>query len=205
MDTVAYELEGSLYLNVTNRCTAACSFCTRGTSPRIGPYDLRLRKEPTLQELRMAAADAERYREVVFCGYGEPTLRLDVVTALAAELHGRGISLRLNTNGHGNLIHRRNIVPELARSFPSVSVSLNAADAPAYRRLCRPRFGLRSYGAVLDFTRNCRRLIPRVVVTVVDVEGVDIGACRQVAADLGVPLRVRRYYEHIRTSDRFEA
>lgn len=201
--TLVYLLEGVAYVNVTNRCTAQCDFCTRASAPLIGPYDLRLSRDPSLDELRNALNGLESGGEIVFCGYGEPTLRLETILILAEELKARDMALRLNTNGHGNLIHGRDIVPELARFFDTVSVSLNAPDAETYVKLCRPRFGPSTFQAILDFTRRCHELIPEVLLTAVDLPELDAAGCRRVAAEIGVPLRIRRYYEHISESDRF--
>lgn len=200
--TIAYELEGSLYLNLTNRCTADCTFCSRSTAPLIGPYNLRLRREPTLRQLRTAVGDPSRYKEIVFCGYGEPTLRLGILLQLSGELRQHQARTRLNTNGHGNLIHRRDIVPELAPWIDAVSVSLNAPDAESYLKLCRPRFGLKTFDAIVAFTRRCRELIGQVAITVVDTGTVDLEACSRVADTMGVPLHVRRYYDHIAATNR---
>lgn len=201
--TLAYELEGSLYLNITNNCTAHCLFCNRLDYPRIGCYDLSLSREPELEDFQQALEGAARFKEVVFCGFGEPVLRLDLLTAIGKDLKARSISTRLNTNGHGNLIHKRNIIPDLASFLGTISISLNAQNAETYYRLCRPAFGMDSYAAVLDFARGCIGVIPKVILTVVEHQEVDIEACRQIATGLGAGFRVRRYYEHIQESQRF--
>jgi TatD DNase family protein len=128
---------------------------------------------------------------VVFCGYGEPLLRLDTVKAVAAWVKERGGRVRINTNGHGNAIHRRNIIPELRGIVDSLSVSLNAPDEQTYQRLSKPTIK-NAFREVLAFIRESKKYIPEVQVTVVDLEGVDIAKCRLLADDLGVPLRVRK-------------
>ncbi|MCL6561086.1 MAG: radical SAM protein [Firmicutes bacterium] len=82
----AYILGESIYLNITNRCTNDCLFCIRRTQEGLGSYDLWLKKEPDLNELMEAAGDIRRFREVVFCGYGEPLVRADLVVAAARVL-----------------------------------------------------------------------------------------------------------------------
>jgi TatD family-associated radical SAM protein len=201
--TIAYELEGSLYLNITRGCTARCLFCYREEAPHIGPYNLELTRDPTLEEFRVVLAHAEQYRQIVFCGFGEPTLRLELLDTIGRQLKARELSVRLNTNGHGNLIHKRSIVPELAGYLSAVSISLNAHNEALYNELCRPSFGRASFGAVLDFARECIGSIPEVTLTVVEHPQVDLEACRKLAAEIGVPLRVRRYYTHIRGTQRY--
>jgi TatD DNase family protein len=188
---IAYRIRDSLYLNVTNRCTNRCSFCVRFHSDYVKGHNLRLAQEPTAEELEAAIGDPRDYREVVFCGYGEPLLRLEVVREVAAWVKERGGSVRIDTNGHGNLIHGRNILPELAGSVDSVSVSLDAQDAETYERLCAPEFP-GAFGEVLAFIREAKKHIPEVQATVVDAEGVDVEKCRALARELSVPLRVRK-------------
>lgn len=200
--TVAYVLENSLYLNITGGCTAQCSFCIRQDYPYIGPYYLKLKRDPALDEFRSALTDVSPYREVVFCGFGEPVLRLDVLTVLGKELKARHVPLRLNTNGHGNLIHKRDIVPDLAAFLNSISISLNAQDAETYFEICRPVFGMQTYAAVLEFAKKCVSVIPHVVLTVVEHDRIDIPACRKIAEEMGAEFRLRRYYSHFREGDR---
>lgn len=189
--SIAYEMWGNLYLNITNRCTNACRFCIRYQTDVLWGYTLKLDREPTVEEVIEAVGDPTRYREVVFCGFGEPTVRLDVVTEVGRRLRAAGARVRLDTNGHGNVIWNRNIAPELAAAVDSISVSLNAADAGTYERICRPRFGPRTLDHVVAFVRECRKAGIETVVSAVDVPDVDIDKVRALAASLGVPLRVR--------------
>lgn len=192
MAGIAYELEGALYLNLTNACPNRCRFCVREYAPGVGGYDLWLDREPTVEEIIAAAGDVSPYREVVFCGYGEPTCRLETLLDVARALHGRGVPLRLNTNGLGNLIAGRDILPELAGCIDAVSVSLNAPNNEEYQRLCRPVFGERAFPAVLDFLRRAKEYIPRVVASVVPYDGLDLEACRRLAEELGAEFRIRQ-------------
>ena len=189
--TIAYEMWGNLYLNITNRCTNRCIFCIRNETDVLWGYNLKLDTEPTADDVIRAAGDTSRYGEVVFCGYGEPTLRLDVIKEVGAALRKRGTRVRLDTNGQGNLIWNRNIAPELKDAVDAVSVSLNAQDAAAYDRICKSRYGEAAYPAVLSFVRECVKTGLEVAVSVVDVPEIDIEAARRVADELGVPLRVR--------------
>ena len=132
-----------------------------------------------------------RFDEVVFCGYGEPTLRLEVIKRVARAVKEKGGRVRLNTNGHGNLIHKRNILPDLAGWVDAVSISLNAENTEKYNAICRPAFGFKTYDAVMAFIREAKRYIPEVTVTVVRTPLIDVGACERIAKELSVTFRIR--------------
>ena len=142
-----------------------------------------------------AIGDPERYDEVVFCGYGEPLLRLDLVRDVAAWLKARGKTVRINTDGQASLVHGRNILPELRGLVDAVSVSLNAPDAATYQRICQSACGEAGYAAILEFLREAPKYIPSVTATAVTLPGIDIDACRRVAAELGVEFRERIFNE----------
>jgi TatD DNase family protein len=190
---ITYPIRNSLYLNITNRCTAACTFCVRYHTDFVKGHNLRLRDEPSADELIKEIGDPKRYDEVVFCGYGEPLLRIDVVKAVAAEVKRLGGKVRIDTNGHANLIHKRNVLPELAGLVDAVSVSLNAQNAEVYEKLSQPQFGSPTYEAVKEFIREAKKYIPDVTATVVTAPGVDVEACRRIAEELGAKYRVREY------------
>lgn len=193
---IAYAIGENLYLNITNRCANSCPWCVRYRSPYLRGYRLALEHEPSHEEIIAAAGDITRYSEVVFCGYGEPTERLEELKATAKWLKERGARVRLDTNGLGSLAAGRDIVPELAGLVDSVSVSLNTADPKQYVELCRPQFGDASHAAVVAFIRRAKDLIGDVTATVVSLPGVDVEAARRLAEGLGVKFRVRRYVEH---------
>ena len=195
---VAYPIRKSLYLNVTNRCTNRCAFCAKNRSFEVKGHDLRLESEPTREEILAAVegeGDLATWEEVVFCGFGEPLLRLDDVVSVARELRARGARrIRVNTDGLASLVHGRDVVAELEGVVDAVSVSLNAPDADTYERLCRP--GLPgAYEAVLDFLRGAGERLPEATATVVAVPGLDLAACRRRAGELGVGFREREYDE----------
>jgi len=190
---IAYPIRHSLYLNITNRCSNACVFCVRNYTDFVKGHNLRLDHEPTYQEVISSLHHLERYREVVFCGYGEPTIRLDLLKDVARFLKSKNAVVRLNTNGQGNLIHRRNIVPELSGLIDVASVSLNVDDTEKYDRLCRSRFGENIFEKVIEFAGECKKLLPRTVLTVLDMPEVDLKRCEKIARELGVELRVRHY------------
>jgi TatD DNase family protein len=190
---IAYEIGSRLYLNITNKCTCACRFCVRNLSPGVAGYDLRLEKEPNFDEIISAIGDPHAYLEIVFCGYGEPLIRLDTVKAVASWVKAQGIPVRVDTNGLANLFHGRNILPELEGLVDAVSISLNAENAEKYNTICRPVFGAQSYPALLEFIAESIKYIPRVRVSVVDIPEVDIEACREIADRMGVGFKVRHY------------
>jgi TatD DNase family protein len=187
---IAYRIRDSLYLNITNQCTNECSFCIRFQSDYVKGHNLRLANEPTEDELKDAIGDPTRYQEIVFCGYGEPLLRLDVVRNVGQWVRQKKGRVRIDTNGHGNMIHGRNILPELQGIVDSMSISLNAQSKEMYDAICKPSLK-NAYEGVLSFIREAKKVIPHVQVTVVALPGVDIEECRRIAGALGVQLRVR--------------
>ncbi len=192
---IVYRIRDSLYLNITNRCTNACGFCVRNYSDFVKGHQLRLAQEPAAEDVIRAVGDPAACREVVFCGYGEPLLRLDLVQRVSAWVKEHGGRVRVNTNGQGNLIHGRDILPELAGLVDAYSVSLNAESEARYLDICRPDSGPGTYEAVKAFIREARRYA-EVSVTVVNLPGVDVERCRRIAEEeLQVGFRLRYYDE----------
>ena len=193
---IAYPIRDSLYLNITNRCTLSCTFCpkTHGDYSVKG-HSLKLEREPTVDEIMDAVGDPGRWREVVFCGFGESTLRLDVMKEVARRLKALGIArIRLDTDGLANLVYGRDVTPELAGLIDAVSVSLNAPDEATYRTLCRPGVAGNAHAAAKEFIRRVKEHVPEVVGTVVGLPTLDLEACRRIVEDeLGAALRVREY------------
>lgn len=186
----------ALYLNITNRCSCACSFCLREWTDGVFGADLVLTGEPDTEEvtqaIELAFLDAPA-PEVVFCGFGEPTMRLDVVLAVTEWLRLRRLRSRLDTNGHGQLLNPDVDVPAAlaAAGLDAVAVSLNAADPETYDRLCRPTFS-KAFRAVLQFAESCLRHGIETTLTAVDHPEVDLEACAALAAAMGAGFRVRR-------------
>ncbi|HWR38942.1 MAG TPA: TatD family nuclease-associated radical SAM protein [Patescibacteria group bacterium] len=194
--TITYELGESLYLNITNRCTNRCTFCVRNQPDGVAEgIDLWLKGEPeaadVLAEIR--ERDASRYREIVFCGYGEPLTRLDTVLEICQGLKKQyPIPIRINTNGQANLIYGRDITAQLAAWVDAVSISLNAKNKREYQLLCQSDYGEDAFDALLDFAVKCRQHIPKVALSVVDLmPAADIEICRQLAAGIGVDYKIR--------------
>jgi TatD DNase family protein len=193
---IAYPIRHSLYLNITNRCTNQCTFCAKFRSYKVKGHYLELSVEPTFDEVISAVGEPTQYNEVVFCGYGEPLLRLDLVKDVARWLKSKGVKVRINTDGLANLVYGRNILPELKGLVDSISVSLNAENAERYVKLCRPPQGETAYEAVKSFIKEARAYIPEVQATVVTLPGVPVDRCREIAEkELGVKFRAREYNE----------
>ena len=144
MDTYAYMFGENLYINLTNRCCNDCTFCLRNDGDGVGEDNLWLSKEPKAHEVIAAVARfaPSSYRDVVFCGYGEPTYALDVMREVADYVHGIGKQTRLNTNGLGNVIQGKDIVPQLKGKIDTVSVSLNDCSAEKYDEVSPGEFAL---------------------------------------------------------------
>ena len=192
--SLAYRIRNGLYLNITNRCTLACVFCPKFVDWEVKGHYLRIPKEPSFEEVVAAMDDFNDVEEVVFCGYGEPTQRLDLLKELAAYIHGKGKKVRLDTDGLGNLIHDRNILPELEGLVDAVNVSLNAPNARVYAKVCPNRFGEAAYEKVKQFILEAKKHIPWVQASVVGMPEVDVAASRRVAEEeLGVHFRHREY------------
>ena len=197
--TITYQVKDAVYVNLTNRCPCSCTFCLRQNGPGVfGSGPLWLEREPTLEETMESLAqwDFARFREVVFCGYGEPTERLDVLLAVAAGLKERDPSLRVrvNTNGLSDLINGKPTVPLFAGKVDCLSISLNTDDPVEYLSLCRPRFGAAAYPAMLKFAKEAATVLPDVVMTVVGEPITSLekqARCRKIAEGLGARLRVR--------------
>ncbi len=189
---IAYQIRNALYLNITNRCSNVCVFCPKFGEYKLYGNNLLLEVEPSFEEVMAAIGDATEFDEIVFCGFGESLIRLDLVVRIAQELmrHYNG-PIRINTDGQANLVHGRNIIPELAGLVDCISVSLNAPDADTYMRLCNTPFGADGFLAVCDFIRLATKQIPDVIASVVNVPGIDLDACRELAQSLGASFRVR--------------
>lgn len=201
MMTITYPVKNGIYVNITNRCPCACTFCLRKNGDSIfGSDPLWLDREPTVQEIceSIDTWDLKEYEEVVFCGYGEPTERLDDLLKVAEYIKSKSnIKIRINTNGLADLIWGEKTAPKLKGLIDTVSVSLNTTNKEDYLKIVRPKFGIESYEAMLSFTKDCSEFVPNVVMTVVDVvttkEEQEI--CKKICESVGARLRVRPYEE----------
>jgi TatD family-associated radical SAM protein len=191
---IAYPLKDALYLNITNRCPNACLFCIRETTGGVG-YNLWLAHEPTVNDIMTAIGEPMNYQEIVFCGYGEPLMRPEVVIEVSRFIKKYPVKIRLNTNGLADLFLDYNILPDLTGLIDTISISLNADNTQTYQELTRTQFGERAFPAMLDFIRRSKLAIPRVIVSVVRYPGVNIEAAAKIANSLGVEFRVRELLE----------
>ena len=197
MAEILYTYKNQVYANITNKCDCRCRFCIRNTEDAVGDADnLWHKKDPTLEEVEAAMDDFDftGFNELVYCGYGEPTCAIDKLVASAKYAKEKyGVSIRVNTNGLGNLYHKQDIIPKLAEVVDCVSISLNAPDKETYMDVTRPAFE-NGFEGLLDFVRECKGSIPDVKLTVVDVlSPEDIEKSRLLAEELGVNFRVRKY------------
>lgn len=196
--TIFYKYGGKLYINVTNRCSCNCTFCIRQNGDTVGDSgSLWLEHEPSYEEIVKAfeAIDITGFNEVVFCGYGEPLERLDIVLQTCEYLRRVSkLKIRLNTNGLSDLINGKPTAHLLKGLVDTVSISLNASNAKEYESVCRPSFGDAAFPAMLQFARDCKQSVERVIFSVVDIiPKKEIEACQKLADEMGIPLRVRVY------------
>lgn len=199
MMTITYPVKNGIYVNMTNRCPCACTFCLRHNGEGIfGSEPLWLDREPTVREVceSIDQWDFTKYEELVFCGYGEPTERLEdllLVAKYAKEKYG--VKIRINTNGLADLIWKEKTAHKLKGLIDTVSISLNATDKETYNNLVRPKFGIESYDAMLSYTKDCVAYVPNVVMTVVDVVTTpeEQEQCRKICEAVGAKLRVRPF------------
>lgn len=195
--TILYEVHNGLYVNLTNRCSCACTFCVRQTDDSVGKSDtLWLEHEPTFEEVMAAFDDFDmsKYEELVFCGFGEPTEAFDTLKRVAAEAKRRwNIPVRVNTNGQGSLINERDIAPEFEGIVDTVSISLNTPNAEEYLKLTRSRYKEQAFPAMLEFAREVKKYVPNVVMSTVGttITHEEEEQCQTLCNELGVTYRIR--------------
>lgn len=194
MNTYTYVISNNLYINLTNKCTNACVFCVRNKDTYEG-YQLWLDAEPTVADVIQSAGDVTKFDEIVFCGYGEPTYKMDELVQLGKHFKSLGKFIRINTNGHGNKINNKNIAPMLADAVDLVSISLNQSDREKYQAICNSTYGEAGFDILLDFAKDCKQTGVDVQLSIVDVDGVDVHACQRVADENGIKLKVRPYID----------
>lgn len=191
-DSYVYQIRNSLYINLTDRCTLACQFCPKHNgSTEVKGHELYLSQRPDSQKIISLIGNPTDYDEVVFCGYGEPTVRLKTLLEIARWIKANGGKTRINTDGLGSLFHKRDIVPELAECIDALSISLNAQDETVYQQHCQPSLK-GSYAAVKTFIQRSSELIPDVQVSAISgLEGVDVLECRKITEALGGEFKQR--------------
>jgi len=195
--TITYTYKKGLYLNITNRCTNACEFCIRDNDVGVyGSSPLILEREPSVDEIidDLSKRNLADFDEIIFCGYGEPTCRLDDMLVICRHLREVcALPIRLNTNGHASMIAGKDTAPMFDGMFDAVSISLNAANAATYLQVCRPEFGISAYDGMLDFAVKLTKFVPKVAFSVVGgtVPDEQIAVCERIAAEIGIEFRLR--------------
>ena len=196
--TILYPLYGNLYVNMTNRCPCACTFCLRNNGDELnGSGNLWLDREPSVEEVKAEfdKFSPDGYQDIVFCGYGEPTERLEDVLEVAAYVKSKfGKKTRINTNGLANLIYNKDVTPMFEGKMDAVSISLNTPDPQKYLELTRNKFGLESFDAMLAFARDVKKYVPSVTMTTVEstISQQEEDKCRKVCEELGMTYRIRK-------------
>lgn len=189
-----------IYINLTNKCNCACTFCLRNMKEMAEQSSLWLKEEPSVPEVKSLLDELpwDMVSEIVFCGFGEPTCRIDAVVELlkyVKDTHPE-VKTRLNTNGLSDLMYGRSTAGDFAGGIlDTVSISLNASNKERYLELTRAKYGIESFDAMLKFAVDCKEYVPNVVMTVVEkVENQqEIDLCQKICDDRGLKLRVRIY------------
>lgn len=190
-----YQIGKNLYINVTNRCSADCLFCDRKGEAVVSGYNLKMTKEqePDANVYIKEIGDPKNYNEIVFCGYGEPTVRWEVVKKIAEYVKQNGGRTRLDTNGHGNHINKKDITPELAGRIDAVSISLNAPDEKKYSELMQVDPQL--FSQVIEFAKSSKKFVSKVTMSAVNLDGIDLQKVRHlVEEEIGAEFRAREYF-----------
>ncbi len=200
---LVYRLEGKIYINLTNKCTNNCVFCIRAIKDDVVGADLFLKTEDfTAQDVidQLKKFEDKMSDEIVFCGYGEPIIKLDVLKEVAKYIktNYKNVKIRINTNGQGNLIHKRDIVPELKPLIDRISISLNGENEEEYERISKPNLK-NTYSAVKDFIKECAEAGIETTATVVSgYKGyeVNVKKCEEITKSLGAKFRERPWIEN---------
>lgn len=196
-ETFIYEHNNSLYINITNKCTNNCDFCIRNQMDGIDGYDLWLKREPSADDVIKGLKDYKmsNYKEIVFCGYGEPTMKLDILLDIAKHIKATYPDkiTRINTNGQANLYHRMDVTPRLDGLIDKLSISLNAPNSKEYQEICHSVYGEDAFEGMLEFAKLAKNHVSKVRLTVVDIIGEEkINKCQKVADVYGIKLYVRK-------------
>lgn len=193
MNNYVYEVGNNLYINLTNKCSNDCFFCIRNGHDDMNGTNLWLDCEPDFDDVvNQLPDDLSKYDEIVFCGFGEPTYKIDLMCQLGRFFKSKGKTTRINTNGQANLIFGDDVTEKMVGAIDKVNVSLNASNAKEYQRICKSVFGEDSFESMLEFAHQCQDLGMDVIMSVVDIIGKDeVDACQQLCDERGLKLRVR--------------
>lgn len=194
MNTIAYTYGDNLYLNITNRCMMACPYCIKHKwSNDFRGNDLKLEKEPTVEEVIRAIEDPKKYNEIIFCGYGDALVKPEEVAEISKWVKDNGGKVRINTAGLANRYHGKNILPMLKGLVDVISISLNGTNPDEHNKINRPMFKEESFNEIINFAKLAKEYIPEVVITAVELPGLDVSKIEKIAKESGVNFRVRPY------------
>jgi TatD DNase family protein len=194
VNTISYVFEDNLYLNITNRCMMACPYCIKHKwANKFNGNNLKLAQEPSCKEVIESINDPTKYKEIIFCGYGDSLINVEAVGEIAKWIKEHGGKVRINTAGLANRYHGRNILPKLKGLVDIISISLNGSNPKEHNELNRPMFGEESFDEVLKFAKEAKNYIPEVVITAVKFPGFDVSKVEKLATEIGVKFRARAY------------
>lgn len=196
MNNISYIYGDNLYLNITNKCMMACPYCIKHKwANDFRGNDLKLDKEPAVDEVIKAIEDPKKYNEVIFCGYGDALIYPEKTAEISKWIKDNGGKVRINTAGLANRYHGKNILPDLKGLVDIISISLNGADPKEHNELNRPMFKEESFNEIINFAKKAKEYIPKVVITAVELPGLDVSKVQKIAEEIGVSFRVRPYLD----------
>jgi TatD DNase family protein len=197
MNTISYVFEDSLYLNITNRCLMACPYCIKHKwANKFNGNDLKLEIEPSAKEVIESIGDLRKYKEIVFCGYGDALVRIEEVKEIANWIKENKGTVRINTAGLANAYHARNILPELKGLVDIISVSLNGSNPEEHNKINNPMFKEKSFGEIVKFANEAKKYITKVVITAVEFPDFDTLKVKEIADKFDVGFRSRPYLDN---------
>ncbi len=196
MSDYSYKYAGNLYLNITNRCMMACPYCIKHKwENKFRGNSLKLDREPTVKEVIDSIGDPSKYGEIIFCGYGDALIRLPEVIEISKWLKSKNIRVRINTAGLANRYYKKNILPELKDLVDVISISLNGTNPKEHNEINRPMFKEESFDEIINFAKTAKEFIPTVVITAVELPGLDVSKVKDIAKSAGVLFRSRPYLD----------
>jgi TatD DNase family protein len=197
MGAISYVFEDNLYLNITNRCMMACPYCIKHKwANKFNGNNLKLAREPSCKEVIESINDPTKYKEIIFCGYGDSLINVEAVAEIAKWIKEHGGKVRINTAGLANRYHGKNILPKLNGLVDVISISLNGSNPKEHNERNCPMFGEESFGEILKFAKEAKNYIPEVVITALEFPGFDVSKVEKLATEIGVRFRARPYLEN---------
>lgn len=207
LQNLVYFLYEKAYINITNACTNSCCFCVRDIKDDVVGAGLWLDKDAVkavdvIKEIELNKDKIKVKNELIFCGYGEPLCRYSEVIKVAKYVKETmpEVKIRINTNGHGSFLAKKNIVPELAPFIDSISISLNAQNEDEYNKISKPKID-NAYQAMLDFTKECVKAGIDTTMSIVtnykpEEYNINVDECEKIAKNLGAKFRNREWIEN---------